>query len=163
MMSMAEPVNPDLKRSQLPIPANGILATHFVVARDVSSTVSFYSDVLGGEVVWRAIHPGAPTYIRLANIWIGVNVGGGPTPDKPDVNLGEVLDLNNFDSFLNLRVADIHRIYEEWCSRGAVFLTPPIDNLGYELRCYLRDPDGRIIELGQATGFVDDLDRLGID
>jgi hypothetical protein len=38
-------------------------------------------------------------------------------------------------------------------------LTPPLDNQGYELRCYLRDPDGRIIEVGQATGFLEDLEK----
>ncbi len=27
-----------------------------------------------------------------------------------------------------------------------------------ELRCYLRDPDGRIIEVGQSTGFLEDLE-----
>jgi len=41
--------------------------------------------------------------------------------------------------------------YREWSARGAEFLTPPIDR-GVELRCYMRDPDGRLIEVGQATG-----------
>jgi hypothetical protein len=42
--------------------------------------------------------------------------------------------------------------------KGAEFLTPLFDNQGYDLRCYLRDPDGRIIEVGQATGFLEDLE-----
>lgn len=150
-----------MKRSDLPLPTTGMLATHFVVASDIEATVAFYSDVLGGEVVWRAVHPGAPTYIRLANIWIGVNEGGGPTPDKPEISLGIHEDADRFDTFLNLRVADIHAVYEEWRDRGASFLTPPLDNQGYELRCYLRDPDGRIVEVGQATGFLEDFERPG--
>ncbi len=53
--------------------------------------------------------------------------------------------------FLNLRVADIQACYEEWKSKGAEFVTPPIDREA-EIRCYMRDPDGYMIEVGQATG-----------
>jgi hypothetical protein len=53
-------------------------------------------------------------------------------------------------SFLNVRVADIHAIYDDWSARGAESLTPPQDR-GREIRCYLRDPDGHLIEVGQAT------------
>ena len=55
--------------------------------------------------------------------------------------------------FLNLRVADIQARYEEWKSKGAEFLTPPIDREA-EIRCYMRDPDGYLIEVGQATGIL---------
>ncbi|MBO0894131.1 MAG: VOC family protein, partial [Acidimicrobiales bacterium] len=57
-------------------------------------------------------------------------------------------------SFLNIRVADIHACYEDWRAKGAQFLTPPIDRKA-ELRCYLRDPDGYLIEVGQATGMLE--------
>ena len=97
--------------------------------------------------------------MRFANIWIGINAGGGPTPDKPEIVLAAHREANRFDTFLNLRVADIQSVYDESRGKGAEFLTPPLDNRGYELRCYLRDPDGRIIEVGQATGFLDDLER----
>ena len=53
-------------------------------------------------------------------------------------------------AFLNIRVADIETVYRKWSSKGAQFLTPPID-MGSEIRCYLRDPDGYLIEVGQAT------------
>ena len=56
---------------------------------------------------------------------------------------------NVVSSFLNIRVADIRAVYEEWSAKGAEFLTPPIDR-GVELRCYLRDPDGHLIEVGQT-------------
>jgi lactoylglutathione lyase len=56
-------------------------------------------------------------------------------------------------SFLNIRVADIEAIYATWSARGAEFLTPPKDH-GREIRCYLRDPDGHLIEVGQATGML---------
>lgn len=129
----------------LPIPAEGILLTHFLVAADVDRSVAFYRDVLGGTVVM----PGEPTMVRLANSWIIVNVGGGPTDDKPDVVLTTPPDPNRTSAFLNIRVADIQAVYDDWRSRGAVFLTPPIDR-GPEIRCYLRDPDGHLIEVGQS-------------
>jgi predicted lactoylglutathione lyase len=52
-------------------------------------------------------------------------------------------------AFLNLRVADIERAHREWSARGARFLTDPIDH-GYEIRAYIRDLDGHLIEVGQA-------------
>ena len=64
-------------------------------------------------------------------------------------------DSSRTSAFMNVRVADIQAVYEEWSARGAAFITPPIDNHGIELRCYVRDPDGRIIEVGQATGMVE--------
>ena len=57
------------------------------------------------------------------------------------------------------RVADIKATYDEWRSKGAVFLTPPIDR-GAEIRCYMRDPDGYLIEVGEATGMLKMLDDM---
>jgi predicted enzyme related to lactoylglutathione lyase len=132
--------------TDLPIPDEGILLTHFVVAEDVPRSVAFYSQVLGGETVME----GEPSMVKLANSWIIINVGGGPTVDKPEVILQTPPDPTRASSFLNVRVADIQAVYEDWSSRGAEFLTPPQD-LGRELRCYLRDPDGHLIEVGQTT------------
>ena len=53
-------------------------------------------------------------------------------------------------SFLNIRVADIHAVYDAWSARGAEFLTPPKQH-ETEIRCYIRDPDGHLIEVGQTT------------
>jgi predicted enzyme related to lactoylglutathione lyase len=52
-------------------------------------------------------------------------------------------------SILNIRVANIQACYELWRSRGAKFITEPKDKYG-ETRCYIRDPDGYIIEVGQS-------------
>jgi hypothetical protein len=89
----------------------------------------------------------------LANGWVTINVGGGPTADKPTVTLQTPADPDRVSSFLNIRVADIQAVYREWSGRGAEFLTPPIDR-GVELRCYMRDPDGHLIEVGQVTGLL---------
>ena len=97
---------------------------------------------------------GAPGYIQIANTWLIVNVGGGPTPDKPSVTLSVPANPNSVSSFMNIRVADIQACYELWRSRGAEFITEPKDKYG-ETRCYIRDPDGYIIEVGQSKpGFA---------
>jgi glyoxalase/bleomycin resistance protein/dioxygenase superfamily protein len=64
------------------------------------------------------------------------------------VTLETPRDPDHASSFLNIRVADIHVIYQQWRARGAKFLTPPTDR-GRELRSYIRDPDGHLIEVGQ--------------
>jgi predicted enzyme related to lactoylglutathione lyase len=106
----------------------------------------FYTQVLGGTVAFS----GEVTYVALANSYIIINVGGGPTDDKPTVTLETPSDPDRVSSFLNIRVKDIHAVYAEWSARGAQFLTPPKQH-EYEIRCYIRDPDGYIIEVGQTT------------
>jgi catechol 2,3-dioxygenase-like lactoylglutathione lyase family enzyme len=81
--------------------------------------------------------------------FLAPDVGGGPTPDKPNVTLS-VPDPHHINSFLNFRVADIQACYELWKGREAEFITAPIPKYG-EIRCYIRDPDGYIIEVGQST------------
>ena len=54
---------------------------------------------------------------------------------------------------MNIRVADIQACYELWRSRGAEFITEPKPKYG-ETRCYIRDRDGYIIEVGQSNAGV---------
>lgn len=129
---------------KMPVPSDGFVLTHFVVSGDVARSVAFYSGVLGGEVVME----GEPSIVKLANSWVIINAGGGPTDDKPSVVLDTPDDPNRVSAFMNIRVADINAVYEEWSSRGAEFLTPPTDREA-EYRCYMRDPDGHLIEIGQ--------------
>jgi catechol 2,3-dioxygenase-like lactoylglutathione lyase family enzyme len=133
--------------AEFPAPEEGFVLTHFIVSEDVPRSAAFYSDVLGGEIVME----GEPSIVQVANSWVIINVGGGPTEDKPEVVLEAPSDPNRVSAFLNIRVADIQACYEEWKSKGAEFLTPPQDR-GAEIRCYMRDPDGHLIEVGQSTG-----------
>ena len=137
--------------AELPAPAEGIVLTHFIVSRDPDRARRFYADVLGGETV----RAGEPTIIALANGWIIINVGGGPTEDKPDVVLEAPGDPTRTSAFLNIRVADIRQVYDDWSAGGATFLTPPVQH-AHELRCFMRDPDGHLIEVGQLTGELPD-------
>ena len=136
--------------AEFPAPEEGIAVTYFIVSRDVERSRRFYTEVLGGE----AVLEGELSIVALANGWITISTGGGPTEDKPAVTLEPPSDLERASSFLNIRVADIASVYEQWSARGAEFLTPPI-NRGAEIRCYMRDPDGHLIEVGQLTGTVD--------
>jgi catechol 2,3-dioxygenase-like lactoylglutathione lyase family enzyme len=132
--------------AELPAPEEGIALTHFIVADDVERSRRFYTEVLGGETV----RAGEPSIVALANSWIIINVGGGPTDDKPTVTLEVPPDPDRASSFLNIRVADIQAVYDEWSARGAEFLTPPKQH-ATEIRCYIRDQDGHLIEVGQTT------------
>jgi len=130
-----------------PAPAEGFVLTYLVVSADVARSRDFYAAVLGGETVLAADDF---AIVALANGWVTITSGGEPTPDKPNVTLRPPDDLDHASAFLNIRVADIHSMYELWQARGATFLTPPIDH-GGEIRCYMRDPDGHLIEVGQIT------------
>jgi catechol 2,3-dioxygenase-like lactoylglutathione lyase family enzyme len=135
--------------ANLPAPSEGFLVTLFITVRKIALSRKFYSEVLGGTVVLEE----NPCIVKLANSWIIMNPGGGPTPDKPDITVVNYDPGNTTSIFLNLRVADLNACYRLWSDRGANFLTPPIDR-GAEIRCYMRDPDGYLIEVGQSTGLL---------
>jgi catechol 2,3-dioxygenase-like lactoylglutathione lyase family enzyme len=136
------------KNYEMP-PREGLSIAHFLTVADIERSTRYYETVFGARVLSRPDGKGSPGYLQLANIWMIINVGGGPTPDKPTVTLS-VPNPNHINSFMNFRVADIHACYELWQSRGAEFLTEPIPKYG-EIRCYIHDPDGYIIEVGQST------------
>ena len=129
------------------------VVTHTLIVEDIPRSVAFYRDVLGATV----LRTGAPTLLRFGNIWIIINVGGGPTDDKPEVVASPPRDPDVLSSFLNLRVSDIQRYYDLWSSRGARFITEPKVH-ATEVRCYMRDPDGYLIEVGQTTTTAGPLD-----
>jgi catechol 2,3-dioxygenase-like lactoylglutathione lyase family enzyme len=140
---------PYIDYAGIPVPEEGLLATTFITVRSVAQSRDFYSRVLGGTVVMEE----NPCIVRLSNSWILMNPGGPPTPDKPGISVVDYQPGDTTSIFLNLRVADIQASYEEWKAKGAEFVTPPIDR-GAEIRCYMRDPDGYLIEVGQATGVL---------
>src|ERR1700756_1295605 len=128
------------------------VVTNTLIVRDIPRPVAFYRNVLGATV----LREGQPTFLRLENIWLTIN-GGGPTDEKPEVVASPPRDQNVLSIFLNLRVTDIRRYYDLWSSRGAKFITEPKVH-ATELRCYMRDPDGYLIEVGQTTMTVGPLD-----
>lgn len=133
--------------SEWPWPqAGGVAVTHLLIVRDVDRSRRFYADVLGAHVLME----GPPSIMRFYNSWLVLSQEGGPTDDKPDVVAVAPPNARTLTSALNLRVADIYDVYAQWSARGAEFLTPPKVHEA-EVRCYLRDPDGHLIEVGQTT------------
>jgi catechol 2,3-dioxygenase-like lactoylglutathione lyase family enzyme len=118
---------PYIDFENLPTPREGFLVTQFITVRSVARSRAFYSDVLGGQVVLEE----NPCMVKLSNTWVIMNPGGGPTPDNPDISVVDYERGNTVSSFLNLRVADIQEC------------------------CYMRDPDGYMIEVGQSTGLLE--------
>ncbi len=148
LKSSINSVQIEQKSYEMP-PQEGISVAYFLTVSDIERSVRYYEKVFGARILSRGDAKGAPGYLQIANTWMLVNVGGGPTPDKPTVTLS-VPDPNHINSFLNIRVADIQACHKLWKSRGAEFITEPIPKYG-EIRCYIRDPDGYIIEVGQST------------
>ena len=129
-------------------PREGISIAVFLTVTDIERSARYYEKVFGARILSTGDSKGAPGYVQLENTWLILNVGGGPTADKPTVTLS-VPDPNHINSFMNMRVADIRACYELWTSRGAEFITEPLEKYG-EWRCYVRDPDGYLIEVGQS-------------
>ena len=75
-------------------PTEGYVVTHFLNVADVNRSAEFYVRIFGGTVV----RSGEPTIIQLANSWLIVNVGGGPTDDKPTVTLRPPQNPNEVSS-----------------------------------------------------------------
>jgi lactoylglutathione lyase len=144
------PPNPNPQNVKgFPAPSEGFVLTHLLIVADQDRSREFYHKVLGAEV----IRERDPVVLRISNSWLIINAGGGPTDDKPDVIAAPPQSSHVLTSGLNIRVADVNAIYQEWKTRGAEFLTEPKDH-GREIRCYMRDPDGHLIEVGQSTGIL---------
>src|ERR1700722_12261095 len=142
-------VEVERKSYQMP-PQEGFSVAHFLTVADVERSLRFYETIFGGRILSRGDSSGGPGYLQIGNAWLIVNVGGGPTPDKPTVMLSVPPNPDSVSSFMNIRVADIQASYQLWRSRGAEFITEPKKKY-LETRCYIRDPDGYIIEVGQSN------------
>ena len=127
-------------------PTSGIELRYLLVTSDYARSLAFYRDVLGAKIV-RQISD-VLCLLTLGGSEFLLTVGGGPTRDKPTVNFVPPTSPDTVSSELNIRVPDCFAAYEVLRSRGAEFLTPPVD-WGYEVRAFLRDPDGHLIELTQ--------------
>jgi len=135
-----------INRDDFPAPTEGFVVTNFLVVSNQDRSRDFYQRIFGGKVVMQR----DPVIMKIANTWLILNDGGGPTDDKPTVTLATPSDPNHTSAFMNVRVADIQQVYKDWSAKGAKFLTEPKDH-GFEIRAYIRDPDGHLIEVGQST------------
>jgi catechol 2,3-dioxygenase-like lactoylglutathione lyase family enzyme len=135
-----------MSANDAPAAGGDVFLTVLLIVEDQDRARDFYRNVMGAEIV----RDRDPVILSFHNSMIILNVGGGPTSDKPTVTMAPPADPDTVSIALNIRVADIKAVYDTWRSRGARFLTPPQDR-DREIRCYLRDPDGHLIEVGQTT------------
>ena len=128
-------------------PTTGVELKFLLVVSDYARSLAFYRDVLGATIV-REISD----ILCLLNFGGGeimLTVGGDPTKDKPTVTFASPTNADRVNSELLIRVPDCLAAYEVLRSRGAEFLTPPVD-WGYEVRAFFHDPDGHLLEISQS-------------
>jgi catechol 2,3-dioxygenase-like lactoylglutathione lyase family enzyme len=140
------PAAPDTQGSSL---TGGTELTHLLVVGDLERSKTFYTDLLGAEL--HREYGGTSVVLRFLGTWLLLVGGGGPTEDKPDVSFTAPRDTSTASHEMIVAVPDCHAAYEALRARGAEFLTPPVE-YEWEVRCFLRDPDGHLIELSEARG-----------
>ena len=128
-------------------PTEGMELTHLMVVSDVERSRSWYRDVLGAEVYRE--YGGTSAVLRFLGTWLLLVTGGGPTPDKPAVTFSPPADPDAVSHEMTIRVPDCRQAYETLRSRGAEFLTPPVES-EWEVRAFFRDPDGHLLEISEA-------------
>jgi catechol 2,3-dioxygenase-like lactoylglutathione lyase family enzyme len=138
----------DTTPGEVEFPTDEMEATLLLVVSDIGRSRSFYRDVLGAELYRE--YGGTSAVFRFLGTWLLVVTGGGPTDDKPSVTFASPADPDTVSAAVTIRVPDCRGAYDTLRSRGAKFLTPPVDQ-GYETRCFLRDPDGHLWELSQVS------------
>ncbi|GAA4607015.1 catechol 2,3-dioxygenase-like lactoylglutathione lyase family enzyme [Actinoplanes octamycinicus] len=121
-----------------------------LVVRDVADSVTFYRR-LGFEamVVWE-------TYAKLVSGpgVLHLAAAGEPPPDRgsvalalPDPGAGSVV------AAIVVQVADCREACAELAAAGVELLGEPSEpEWGGEVRAFLRDPDGHLIEINEVLG-----------
>jgi catechol 2,3-dioxygenase-like lactoylglutathione lyase family enzyme len=133
--------------SEFPTP--DVEVTHLFVVSDMERARTFYRDVLGASVFRE--YGGTSCVLQFQGTWLLLVTEGGPTKDKPTVSFVPPHNPDRVSSELTLRVPDCRDAYEVLSTRGAEFLTAPVD-WGGEIRAFFRDPDGHLLEISEAVG-----------
>jgi catechol 2,3-dioxygenase-like lactoylglutathione lyase family enzyme len=120
-------------------PTDGVELSYFLVVSDYARALAFYRDVLGATVVRELT--GTLGFLNFRGSQILLSAPGGLTKDKPT-------DMNSAIGELTIRVPDCSAAYEVLRSRGAEFITPPVE-WGDEIRAFFHDPDGHLLEISQ--------------
>jgi len=129
-------------------PTADMALTHILVVSDTERAKSFYTEVLGADLVNE--YGGTSVVLSFLGNWLLLVTGGGPTADKPSVTFQAPHDRDPVAHAFTIRVPDCFAAYEALAARGAEFLTPPVDH-GSEVRAFFRDPDGHLFEISALT------------
>lgn len=129
-------------------PTSDMELTHILVVSNMEQSRHFYGDVLGATVVRE--YGGTSCVLKFQGSWLLLVIGGEPTRDKPTVTFAPPPIPDTVSHAMTIRVPDCQAAYEILKSRGAEFLTPPV-NWSSEIRCFFRDPDGHLLEISQTV------------
>ncbi len=129
-------------------PVEGVELTQLLVVSDMDRSRTFYGNVLGAQLYRE--YGGTSAVFKFQSNWILLVTGGGPTEDKPEITFTPPTDPKTVSHQMTLRVPNCRAAYEVLRSRGAKFLTPPLDR-GGEIRCFFQDPDGHLLEISEVT------------
>lgn len=132
----------------MPETADDWVATQILVVSDPARSRDWWIEVLGADLYRE--YGGTSVVLRFAGAWVLLVTGGGPTADKPDVVLAPPDPAASVSHAMTVRVRNCRAVYEQVRARGGRFLSPPHD-WGGEIRCFLRDPDGHLIEFSEAV------------
>lgn len=130
-----------------PFPSETMELSHILVVGDVEAATTFYRDVVGAGL-YRA-YGGTTSVLQFQGAWIVLVTGGGPTADKPTVTFEPPVDADRVSHSMTIRVPDCRAAYDTLRSRGARFLTAPVES-EWEVRAFFRDPDGHLLEISEA-------------
>jgi catechol 2,3-dioxygenase-like lactoylglutathione lyase family enzyme len=144
------PAQEDFGQGRMDVPGEfpeiGVELTHILVVSDLDRSRDFWSGVVGATVFRE--YGGTSCVLKLVGTWLLLVTGGGPTEDKPQVTFA-ANDPNRVSHAMTFRVVDCRSAYESLRTRGAEFLTPPVES-DWEVRAFFSDPDGHLVEISQA-------------
>ena len=128
-------------------PTEGVELTHILVVSNLNRSKNFYSNILGATVF--SEYGGTSCVLKFQSAWLLIVTGGEPTKDKPEVKFSIPKNINHVSHSMTIKVKDCQSSYNVLKSRGAKFLTPPVD-WDNEIRCFFRDPDGHLLEISET-------------
>jgi catechol 2,3-dioxygenase-like lactoylglutathione lyase family enzyme len=130
-------------------PTAGVEVTHLLVVADAEASRRWYESVLGASV--HRAYGGTSVVMKFQGQWLLLVTGGEPTADKPTVTFAPPVDPDTASAEMIFGVPDCQAAYKVLLSRGAEFLTPPVE-YDWEVRAFFRDPDGHLFEISEPRG-----------
>ena len=130
-------------------PTPDVELTHLLVVADADASRRWYELVLRASL--ERAYGGTSVVMKLLGQWLLLVTGGVPTADKPTVTFAPPPDADTASAEMIFGVPDCRAAYETLRSRGAQFLTPPVE-YDWEIRAFFRDPDGHLFEISEPRG-----------
>jgi catechol 2,3-dioxygenase-like lactoylglutathione lyase family enzyme len=131
-------------------PPKGAELGHVLVVSDIPTSRDFYRNVLGATLITE--YGDNSCVLSVCGSWVLLIKVGDRAESPADLTFTPPSDASIISHELTLRVPDCRAAYESLVSRGVELLGPPVPGWGGETRCFLRDPDGHLIEISEHVG-----------